>query len=109
VENLPEAIVSDGRLLEKKFDAADGVIDAGELDHREFSSELVRKVIYLQREFSSKEACARYDEEKVDGFRALARHFLTELKDGSLTSESTREVSRHLKNNFPKLQMPKKR
>ncbi len=108
MENLPAAIVSDGLLLEKKFTAADGVIDAGELDHREFSSELVRKVIYLQREFSSAQTSPHYDEEKIDGFRGLARHFLTELKDGTLTTGGTNELSRHLKSNFPKLKMPKK-
>ena len=52
MEKLAETFLSDGRLLDEKFTAADGVISAGELDYKDFSSHLVRLVIYLQLEFS---------------------------------------------------------
>lgn len=107
MQKLSEAFLSDGRLLEEKFEAADGIISAGELDYNEFSSLLVRKVIYLQLELSKDGAEERYDKEKVDDFRGLARHFLTELKDGTLTQTSQCEVGRQLKIIFPKLHFPK--
>ena len=107
MEKLAEATLSDGRLLEEKFKSADGIIYPGELDYRDFSSHLVRKVIYLQFRLSNDEAVEHYGEQKVGAFRVIARHFLTEIKDGLLTETGQREVSRQLKAIFPRLHLPK--
>lgn len=108
MQKLAESFLSDGRLLEEKFEAADGIIPAGELDYHEFSAPLVKWVVYCQFEFSKEGAEDRYDKEKVDGFRGVARHFLTELKDGTLTEAGKREASRHLKNIFPRMRTPRR-
>ncbi len=85
---------------------ADGVISAGDLDFREFSSKLVRKVVFLQLEFSAKGAEDRYGRHKIDDFGSIARHFLTELKDGTLTETSLREMNARLSAIFPKFTIP---
>ncbi len=98
-----DTILSDGRILGEKFDAADGIISAGELDYRDFSSPLVRKVVFLQNEFSQEARLEKYDGDKVQEFHTEARHFLTELKDGTLTESDSREFSKRLKAIFPKI------
>ncbi len=107
MEKLSESFLSDGRLLDQKFNEADGFISAGELGYHEFSSPLVRKIIYLQLKFSKEGVSERYDEKKVEKFRLLARRFLTQLKDGLLTEAGQRQVSKELKAIFPRHHTPK--
>ena len=107
MEKLSESFLSDGRLLNQKFDEADGFISAGELSYEEFSSQLVRKVIYFQLELSKEKVRDRYDEKKVEKFRLLARHFLAQLKDGLLTEAEQQQVSKQLKTIFPRFHTPK--
>jgi hypothetical protein len=102
MSKLSDAVINDGRLLEEKFKTSDGFISAGELDYNEFSSQLVRTVIYLQLKFSKDGVEDRYDKRKLDDFRMLARRFLTDLKDGTLTEASHRNASEQLKSIFPK-------
>ncbi len=107
MEKLSESFLSDGRLLNQKFDEADGFISAGELSYQEFSSQLVRKVVYFQLELSKEKVRDRYDEKKVEKFRLLARHFLAQLKDGLLTEAEQKETSKQLKVIFPRFHTPK--
>lgn len=107
MEKLSQSFLSDGRLLSEKFDSADGDIRAGELSYEDFSSQLVRKVIYFQLELSKEKVRDRYDEKKLEKFRLLSRHFLMQLKDGTLTEADQREVSRELKAIFPRFHTPK--
>ena len=107
MEKLSESFLSDGRLLDRKFNEADGLISAGELSYEEFSSQLVRKVIYFQLELSKEKVRDRYDEKKVEKFRLLARHFLAQLKDGLLTEVEQQQVSKQLKAIFPRFHTPK--
>ncbi len=107
MEKLSESFLSDARLLDEKFNAADGMIRTGELSYLEFSSKLVRKVIYMQLTFSKPGAEERYDQKKVEQFRLIARHFLTQLKDGALTEADQQQVSKQLKAIFPRIRTPK--
>lgn len=106
MEKLSEAILNDGKLLQAKFVDADEMINAGELDYKDFTSRLVRKVIFLQKEFSKSDADDRYERNVLESFGGLARHFLTELKDGTLTQASERETSKKLNAIFPKFNVP---
>jgi hypothetical protein len=101
-----EAVLADGRLLKKLYVSADGVIDAGELNYKDFSNSTVRKVIYLQREFSMPKAEERYDPKEIEGFRSMAKHFLSSLKDEDLSQKTLEGMEQELKRNFPKLKVP---
>src|SRR3989344_4682778 len=107
MEKLSDSFINDGKLLDEKFKTSDGFISAGELDYREFSSPLVRTMVYLQLKLSKDGVEERYEKRKLDDFRALARRFLTELKDGTLTEESHHNASKQLKALFPRLKTPK--
>ncbi|HIH20829.1 TPA: hypothetical protein HA244_06180 [Candidatus Micrarchaeota archaeon] len=107
MDKLNEAVLSDGKLLEEKFKSADGIIYPGELDYRDYSSQLVRKILFLQLKFSKEGSGENYDSKKVDAFKALARQVLTEVMNGMLTEISQREASRKLKDLFPRLHTPK--
>ena len=65
MEKLSSSLQNDGRILEEQFMAADQLITAGELNYRDFSSPLVRRVIYLQFALSKDEVAERYENEKV--------------------------------------------
>lgn len=103
-----DALVEDGKTLQKKFSDADELIVAGELDFRDFSSPLAKRVIYLQRELSKSAGTPEnYDEKKVADFRNRTKRFLTDLKDGSLTDSECKDINRKMKADFPKLKLPK--
>lgn len=104
--NLSQDILDDGKLLQTKFLEADEMIRAGELDFKDFSSRLVRKVIFLQKELSRKGADDCYERQVLEAFGGLARHFLTELKDGTLTQASEKEASKKLNAIFPRFNAP---
>ncbi len=106
MKDLSDAVLADGQLLQKKYLEADGVIDAGELNYKEFACPTVRKVIYLQREFSAHDAEERYDPKEIEGFRGMAKHFLTEVKDKTMTATGLQNFARELRYNFPKLKVP---
>ena len=107
MSKLSPSLQSDGRILEEKFTEADGLISAGELNYGDFSTPIVRKVVYLQNVFLQETITARYDDEKISEFRTMAKHFLTELKDGALTDFDRRQMGQNL-NSFPRLNVPKK-
>lgn len=103
-----DALIEDGKTLHKKFSDADELIVAGELDYRDFSSPLAKRVVYLQRELSKSSGTPEnYDEKKVADFRNRTKRFLTDLKDGSLTDSDCRDLNRRIKAGFPKLKLPK--
>ncbi len=87
---LSEAVMSDARLLETKFQAADQLIMVGDLDYRDFKSPIVRKAVQMQHEYSTKAAKDTYDRDSLAATMSLIKQFLTELKNGGLT-----EASRH--------------
>jgi len=105
---ISAAMLDDGRTLENKFNDAEELIDAGDLNFTDFTSPLVRKVIYLQKELSKSSGRPQdYDERNVDDFRNRTKRFLTDLKDGAVTDGECREISKRMKATFPKFQLPK--
>lgn len=107
MQKLADSILTDGKLLSEKFKEAEGMISAGELDYKEFSSPVVRKVVFMQLELTKKGFHRLYGEREVETFRSTARHFLTGVKDGSITSADQREMSKQLKESFPEVVFPK--
>lgn len=103
VETVSETVLQDGKKLQAIFAAAEGIINAGELDYRSFASPTVRKAVFLQLELSKPEAVTRYGRDVTEAFRKKTKRFLTDLKDGTLTAESQRMLEKEIKAQFPKL------
>ena len=104
---VSDEMLQDGKTLERIFREADELISAGELDFRDFSSPLARKVIFLQHELSTKGSPESLDERKALDFRNRTKRFLTGLKDGSLTKHECSELARKIKHAYPKMSLPK--
>ncbi len=103
VNTVSDAVAKDGKRLQEIFSVAEGIVNAGELNYKDFATPSIRKAVFLQLELSKPEATVLYGRDKTEEFRKKVKRFLTDLKDGNLSEQAQRAFSKEVKNGFPKL------